>query len=426
MLKTALKVVLPLVVIAAGIGVMMTLVKTKPEAARAPQPQLGALVEVEAVRRGDHAVTVHAQGTVMPAEQVILQPQVGGRVTWIHAELVPGGRFRRGETLVRVDARDYQLALEAQRAQVDRARLDLQLERSRQDVAAREWELFERTSPSAQSPRSPPSADAPDAGEGSLALREPQVRTARVAVSAAESGLQRAQLDLSRTTLTAPFDGFVKQEQVDRGQLVTPQSQLATLVASDRFWVQVSIPIEALASIRVPGVGASREGSSARVWQDVGSERIDRSGRVVRLMGDLDPAGAMARVLVEIDDPLGLRSEDAGLPLLLGAYVDVEIEARPLSGVVELARAALRDDDKVWVVGEGNRLEIRSVRVVWRGPDSVYVREGLEPGERIVTSRIPSPIDGMRLRVAGEPTGRGSPSDSAGPEARNTVGARRR
>lgn len=380
--RLVLKIVLPILVLGAGVGVVILLVKTKPEPPRTERRETGLLVETQSVSGGRHEVTVAAQGTVIPARQIVLTPQVGGRVTWQAEQLVPGGRFAAGEPMLRIDSRDYRLALETGAAEVDRAQLELELEQGRQVVARREWEMF-GAEPGTTTPN-------PE-----LALRGPHLRTAKVGLNAAESRLRRARLDLSRTGLLAPFASMVQSESVDVGQSVGPQSQLAVLIGTDAFWVQVSIPVEALAAIDVP----TRDGdpaSAATVRQRVGGGDIVRTGRVVRLLPDLDPLGRMARVLVQIDDPLSTAD---GLPMLLGAYVHVAIAAHPLDGVVELPRQALRTGDRVFVMGDDARLEIRDVSVAWREPEFVLVAAGLSAGDRVVTSRVPAPVDGMQLRV---------------------------
>lgn len=408
-LRKVVEAVLVLAVLGAGVGVLRYLRATKPEAERVERPVQGLLVEAREVHAGRHEVVVRAHGTVVPAVRVVVQPELGGRIVWHSPALVPGGRLEKGALLVRIDPRDYELALQARRAEVSRASLELRLERSRQEVARKEWALFgEAAGEKAQQAQSAQDAQKPasDPDSGVLVLRDPQVKTAEVAVQSAQSALERAKLDLSRTTLRAPFNALVVEERVEQSQLVTPQTQLATLVGTDHFWAQVPVPIEALAHIVLPGTkGETAPAASVRVWQQVGSARVERSGRVLRLLPDLDAGGAMARVLVEIDDPLGLESPPGSLPLLLNSYVNVEIEARPIDDAIEVPRVALRDGNRVFVI-EDERLRIREVGIVWRNPDSVLVRGGLAQGERVVTSRVAAPVEGMAVRASGDPGAR--------------------
>ena len=395
-LQKLLRVLIPIAVVALGAFVFMSLVRTKPQAERAARPDRAPLVEVAQAVSQSHVVTVHGQGEVVPAQRVVLQPELTGRVVWQADELVPGGRFRANQPILRIDPRNYSVTIEQQQAQLERSQMELELERGRQVVAQREWELF----------GGEPAPEARDGGApGSLALRQPQVRNAQVAVKAARSALDRARLDLRKTTLTAPFNAMVQAESVDVGQLVSPQTQVATLVGTDQFWVQVSVPLEMLQYIDVPGVNGT-EGSPAQVVQDVGEQRIERQGRIMRLLGDLDPVGRMARVIVAIDDPMALEDggegESSRLPLLIGAYVDVHVEGDAVDGVIEVPRTALREGDQLYVMNDERRLEIRDVEIAWRTEDTVLVRSGIAHGEQLVTSRVPTPVAGMELRTASD------------------------
>ena len=344
----------------------------------------------------------------MPARQLILAPEVSGRILWHAPELVPGGTIEAGTVLVRINPLDYQLALRQSQAQVATQQLSLQVEESRRKIAEREWELFKKSG-SHNGNKKPE--------QGSLALRGPQLQSAQIALQAARSNVSQAQVLLSRTTLSAPFNAIVQQESVEIGQLVAPSAPLVTLVGTDRFWVQVSLPIDKLRFVELP-LG-DEPGSPAQVWVDTGDGRITRKGRVIRLLGDLDPVARMARVLVEIEDPLGLsqgRAVDAepnatlppsgddtsptqsSLPLLLGSYVHVAIDGRELANVVTLPRRALQPGDRVYVLSNDDTLEIRTVKVLWSTADSVLVRSGLRTGDRVVISPLAAPVGGMKLR----------------------------
>jgi RND family efflux transporter MFP subunit len=395
MLRRRIAWLAPPAVVLLGVALFALLLKSRPRPQRAASEPEAVLVQTQPAIASTQQVKVRALGTVRAAQRVELSPEVSGRVVWQSPELVPGGRLRRGEALLRIDPRDYELAVEERRANVDRANVELQLERGQRVVAERAWELLGEDG-----------ADTAAGGDArALALRQPQLRAAMVAARAAESGLKRAELNLERTTLRSPFNAVVLAESVDVGQVVGPQTRVATLAGSDEAWVQVSVPASQLSRITVP-VNAEDAGARARIWQRNETATNERSGHVVRLLGDVDPAGLMARLLVAIEDPFGLLAETrqaAGdaepVPLLLGSYVTVEVEAGELENVVEVQRVAVHEGNKVYVALADGTLGIRRVKIAWRRPDSVLVAEGLVDGERIVTSRIPTPIPGMRLRL---------------------------
>ena len=375
------RIVAPILTLVLGVLMAAGFVFTKPAAPRKSSSPLPPRVEVMTLRAESRRAEVEALGTLVAAREVRLQPEVSGVVRHISKNVVPGGRVRKGELLVRIDARNYRAAVEQQKAALARAEFELAVERGRQRVAKREWDLLESSTEG--------EADA------TLALRKPHLVRAQAELDAARSALERAQVDLSRTSLRAPFDAFVKDESVDLGQLVQPNASVMTLVGTAAFWVQVSLPLGDLGFIQLPkadGTGGSR----VQVQQNLGGGRtVEAEGRVLRVLGDLDPRGKMAQVMVQIDDPLEIGSD---VPLLLGGVVSVRIEGQPLEDVYVLPRLALHEDGKVWLVEDG-KLAIREVAVVHRALDEVFVRGGLGQDAVVITSRIPAPVAGMELRV---------------------------
>ena len=109
----------------------------------------------------------------------------------------------------------------------------------------------------------------------------------------------------------------------------------------------------------------------------------------------------MARVVLEVDRPIEPVGEDGGMPLLLGSFVDVAIEGVSLDGVFEIPRSAVHEGDRLHLAGADDRLIVREVQPVWRRPSTVVVRDGLEPGDRLVLTHLPAPVDGMALRIVG-------------------------
>ncbi len=382
-MRSFYKLITFLVIIGVGSAIGMALIKAKPQAKRRPVSIAAPLVEFTEVNPLPQQIVVNATGTVIPAREVSLKPQVSGVVVWQSPRLVAGSRFKAGEVLLRIDPRDYELAVAQQRAALTKARVELETEQGRTEVARREWELLKDDVEYSESGRN-------------LALRKPQLENARAGIEAAQGALTKAELDLERTVIKAPFNAVIIDEQVDVGQFLAPGVVMATLAGSDTFRVQASLNLEELAWIDVPGVNAER-GSPVRIMQNTGSEGHNHTGEVERLLTDVDAQGRMARLLIRVPDPL---DTDSALPLLLGAYVKAEIAGRTVNTVYAIASEALRGGDTVWLLTKENTLEIRKVEVVRRQRNEIFVR-GLSPHERLITSRIFAPVSGMELRTNG-------------------------
>ncbi|CAN2050052.1 Efflux RND transporter periplasmic adaptor subunit [Candidatus Magnetomoraceae bacterium gMMP-13] len=386
-MRTFFKLILVISIIGSGIFIAKKLIDTKPVAARKPVSIGSPLVENILAEPINKKIKIIAMGTVISAQEVGLQTQVSGRILKISSKLIPGGRFKKGEELLRIDDRDYKIAIDIQKASVAQAFMEFKTEKGRQSIASEEWNLLGSEIESTKEERE-------------LALRKPQLENARAAVDSAKSSLKKAELDLKRTVIKAPFNALVKDKFVDIGQYVTPGTKLITLIGTDEFRVQVSVPVSSLPWIFVPGMNA-KKGSLATILQETKESdiKVIHQGKIIQLLGDLDPAGRMARLLVSIKDPLRLKS--SSLPLLLGAYVKVEIYGPELFDVFEIPRKALRENDHVWLISYENKLIFKKILVKWRSKNNIIAR-GLEPGDKIITSRISAPVNGMDLRIASE------------------------
>ena len=300
-----LRVIIPVVVLGGGIGAGVYFVRTAPKAEQKAPVREAQLVDVATVRCSNHRVVVKAMGTVIPSKRITLQPQVSGEIKEVSEKFVPGGRFDKGETIVKIDREDYDLIVKQRTADVVRANHDLKIEQGQQVIAKRELELIVKTQSGGVIDRD-------------LILRKPQLELANAAVTAAQAALDKAKLDRKRTTVTAPFNAVVlDKQQVDLGSQVSPNTQIAALAGTDEFWVLASVPISSLEWI---GLGQARkllEGSEVRIFNKTSWPATDkRTGRIVGLLSTLETQGRLARILVSVKDPLCLKARDPKLPKL--------------------------------------------------------------------------------------------------------------
>lgn len=387
-----LKVGLPLVVIGLALLAAEALLFFGPTVPKTTREVKPTFVEVLTARVQDEPTVIVAYGTVQVHQRLSVQPEISGRVVQLNPRLVIGETLDQGAALLQIDPRDYQVAVNEQRAALAKAEFELQVELGNQAVAKREWSLLK------------PAAGEVTTLSRQLALRRPHLKEKRMALAAAKSRLRRAQLNLQRTVLRAPFNALVLQESVEIGQLINPQSSVATLVGTDEFRVQVSVPIQQVEGMTFPEAGHS-QGSPVRVIRDRGTgEAVVRQGKVVELLGDVTENGRMAQVLVSIADPLELAKPAQGRrPLLLGEYVRVEIEGPELHDVIVLPRNAIREGSRVWVKNAENLLDVRPVGVVLSRKDTVVIGQGLRDGEEIITSQVPAAIPGLPLQTVDKP-----------------------
>ncbi|MES1927055.1 efflux RND transporter periplasmic adaptor subunit [Salinisphaera sp. T31B1] len=378
-----LRFLLPVIVLAISVAVAFIVLDTKPTAPRAQaKPRQARLVTVTPAEAAPPTLDLQANGTVEAADATELRARVSGQVVALTDRLAPGTRFDKGDVLARIDASDYRIALSNARSELASARAALRVEQGQQAVARRELSLV----------GSKVSAD-----ERDLALRGPQLEQAKADVQSAQAAVDQARLDLGRTDVTAPFAGIVTERSASIGDVVTTSDTLATIAATDVYWVDVSLPVDQLRWLRA--AGAAGHGSPAAVfYPDAWGAGASVEAEVLRIQPALEADGRMARVLLRVPDPLGPDKPD-GAGLLLGAYVAARIQADIPSGSVLVDAAFVHENNQIWVMSDTGTLDIRSVNIAYRDANQAVIAAGLAPGEEVITSELTAPIQGMPIRV---------------------------
>jgi len=382
MLKKIFSVMGPVLVVFAGFAVIGGLVATRPKAEQKEPSKNVPSVTINTLASENPLASFVATGQVIPAQSIVVNPQVSGKITQISKNLQPGGRLKRGDFIAQIDKRDYQLALAQSKANAESARVQLAIEKAQQNVAQKDWSEKELNRLGNSEARA-------------LALKEPQVQRAQMAYSGADSAVKRAELALGRTTLVAPFNCIVQSEAIDIGQVVGPQSRVATLIGTDSFWVKVAIPVSHLNRLQIPGLNSDKGGEVEVIHTAENGLKTSKQGNLIRYLGELDKTGHMAQVLIQIPDPLGLKSKDT-FPLLAGARVSVRFTGKAIENVFKIPRIALHTNDSVYLLNKDNRLTKKTIETVWRDENTIWTRS-LSSGDRLITSPIALPVEGMQL-----------------------------
>lgn len=388
MLVRILKIVAPIAILVVGALVTKAMIDARPDVAVEIPAKTVPLVRVLSVEAKSVQVTVHAQGTVRPRTESTLIPEVAGRVVEVSGSMVVGGFFEEGDLLLRLDARDYELAAVSARAQIAQAESRLKIEQAESEVARREWQSLGRGKPSP------------------LVLREPQLAEARAALASAQAALKQAQRNIEKTVIRAPYAGRVRDKSVDVGQYVQPGALLARLYAVDYAEVRLPLADEQLAFLDVPldyrGDGSQPDnGPRVSLTATFAGKKHSWQGRIVRTEGEIDPRTRVVHVVAQVDDPYGRGGVSGRPPLAVGMFVDAEIFGRWYRNVVELPRSALREENQVWVVDDQDRLVFRDVVVLRADEDRVLISEGLAQGRRVCLSPLDAAVDGMSVRTQG-------------------------
>lgn len=288
------------------------------------------------VRRGDLVMSVVTTGQVRSDAVSRLRFEAAGTVDSVLVR--PGQAVRRGDPLIRLDPRPFDLAIEEARAAVDQARMS----------------YLDAIVPDSLVTGQPPT---PERRKNAIA---------RSGLPGAEARLGRARLDRERSVLTAPFDGVVDQVNVAAGERVTVGQDAATVVDLRHLRVEAQVLEHDLPLIRVGGQAVVT--SAAAPGQQV-------FGRIEAVLPLIDSTTRSGRALVVVPSGNGA--------LRPGMYADLRLEATRLpSRVLVPSRAVIERDGRplVFVVKNG--------RAQW-----VYVFPGRNNG--VDTEMLPDSTTGQ-------------------------------
>ena len=372
----------PVAILLGGVLLAGLLLVTGPRVQPTPPGATAPLVRALEITPGELQLSVHTHGTVVPRTESDLVPEVSGPVTWVSPALVSGGFFALSEPLLRIDALDYQVALEQASARLARAA-------SEQRRAAKEL-----TRQRGLAERRVASAAQLDDAENAAHVAEAVLREARASLS-------RAERDLERTEIVAPYDGRVRSESVDVGQFISRGTPVAKLYAVDYAEIRLPVPDEELAFLDLPLLyreDAPGKGPEVILRARFAGAEHEWRARVVRTEGELDPKSRMVTVVARVRDPYARSGERP--PLSVGLFVAAEILGDSIADAVALPRSALREGDQVFVIDAEGRLRSRDVDVLRIVGNEVVLRSGLDAGERVCISALQSAIEGMRVRIA--------------------------
>jgi RND family efflux transporter MFP subunit len=381
--KKLLKVTAPIAVLLAGILIVKGLAAARPAPEKVDEETRLVSLYVDEARSDAIQVKVETQGEVRPKTQIDLIPQVSGRIVSLSESFNDGAEFRAGDLLLKIDDTDYRLALANAEAIVARAQTELERQLATKDIKEREW------------------SDKRKAGEQptDFSLNLTQVAQAEAELRSAKAQLRQARLDLERTEIRLPFDGRVRSRDVGIGQFVTAGIPLGTVFSTDTVEVRLPLTDTQLVELDLPlGYTANDVLTAPRVLfsSTLGNREYQWEGRIVRISAAVDQETRLIYATAEVVDPYGAAAIE-GMPMAVGLFVNARIGGVEEREAIVMPRLALRNEDKVYVINDQNRLEIRTVDVISTSEDRVLVASGVAPGEHVVTSTLPNATDGMEV-----------------------------
>ncbi len=371
-----------LVVLLIGISLIASLILFKPTPQRtARQSKPPATVDVLSVSPEAFQITIKSQGNVAPKRQINLVAQVAGRVVSVNREYANGGFFKAGEKLLQIEPADYEFSVIRARAQMAKAQEQVALEQGRSRQAKREWrELGDSTA-------------------NELFLRKPQLNSAQASLESARADLKKAQLDLERTAISAPFPGRIRQTFADVGQYLNPGTPIAQVYSTDVVEIRLPLSDREAALINLPqnyDDNAEDNYPEVTLRSSLGDQMYEWQGKIVRTDAAVDIQSRMIFAVAEVENPFKSDSQGYRPALNIGMFVEAEIKGKTIANSMRIPKSAVYKGNEVLVLNESNQISYKKVNVIQSDLESVTAI-GLDPGTRLVLSRLPLAIDGMTV-----------------------------
>ena len=369
-MKKLLKVILGIGIILAGVAISVLLWITRPEAIKDERVEKLPTVEVMPVDLRNVTFAIPSQGVIEADKRVRLSAEVAGKVVDVAEEFEVGNRVTKGTALITLDKTDYEAALAQARATLADALATLASEEARAAQAVLD---VSRMSSRAAS---------------DLALRKPQLKSAEGRVESAKASISKAENDLKRTVITAPFDAIISSTMTEVGSYLAPGMEVAEVFGTSPYEVRLPLSIDEVAFMDTDAEG--NPSGTAEIRTSAAGETRSWIGNIVRTEGEIDRATRSIHVIAEIS----ADESGKGLAARPGMFVQASIPSREIPGVARIPFSAFLDLDQVTVVDPDNRIRFRRVEVIHREGEDVYVSGGLEKGDRVCITELPDVVDG--------------------------------
>ena len=378
----------PFLVIAAGVFVFVLLVSTRPETKPSTNDERVWSVVARSVAYGPVTPTIKAFGELRAKKQVRLRALVSGEVVSTSEKFEDGARVSRGDVLVQIDKFVYETRLAEARAALKGAKALLVERAASAELAEQDYkradQLFTKGTVSKKML---------DDRKTDFTIKSARKDQQQSTVDRQKVQVKRARRDLKNTSVVAPFDGYVTQISAREGRVLNPNDQVAMLLDSDNFEVVFNLSDDEYGRFLQRNTDVI--GRPVQLVWNVGDEQTTLGATIERVGAQISQAtrGVDIYATLEGKIPSNLRG---------GAFVEVELTAQPVDGVMALPKDALYSDNRVYLVKDG-RLEPRTLVDFVDDGAQVLLKSGLADGEVVLLTRFNEAAPGVAVKVVDQP-----------------------
>lgn len=379
-MATKKQIFIPLAILTVGIAAMVVFFNMKKPPEEKEEVNKAPIVAIQHIEVKPITFEVKSHGMVTPKYETQLIAQVTGEIVELSGAFVRGGFIKKGQLLARIDPNDYQAALIDSQAAMATARAALETEVAQGKVAEREWKQITDTSPT------------------ELSLRKPQLAKELARVKAAQASVLRAERNLERTEIRAPYDAMVDSRNIGLGSFVTTGTKLGHVLATDTAEIRLPVADNQLRFLINNG-----ENSQVKLVGSYAGKNVEWQANIIRSEGVVDSKSRMNYLVAELDDPYQLDSPSATAktPLRFGGYVNANIIGHLIERATIIPRH-LVVNGKVAILDGDSKLHYVEIDIARQQGGNVIVVNGLTNGDRLITSALDYPVNGMQLALATE------------------------
>jgi len=392
------KILLPVVIIITTVALMMFIFNNPPTSNRSkPSKSPQMTVETTQLTPQTYQVMIQSFGTVQPRTQSILFAQVSGQINSVSNQFRAGGFFEQGDVLVTLDDRDHRAEVNIAQASLMSAEQNLQEESARVKQAQADWKRLGN-------------GETPNA----LVLRQPQYEAAKAQVLSAQALLAKVNLSLERTKIVAPYAGRILKKQVDIGQVISSNTQLADIFAVDYVEIRLPIKNKDLALMQLPEEyrNANQQSdnndsidanvSNVVITSDLIGKQVWQ-GKIIRTESAIDEMSQQLYVVAQIIRPYDSEHNQAA-QIKIGQYVTAQIIGREIESALVIPSKTIYQGSYVYIV-ENGLLMRKEVTLGWQNGTESIVTAGLNAGDELVLTSLGQVSSGTPVAIAGqEPT----------------------
>ena len=353
-MKIFLKILVPILFLAAAYGAYKGIAKLKPAPKSKEQVIVVPLAEVVHVSAQDHQPPVLTYGTVQSYFETTVTPQVSGRIIEVAKDFRVGKLVKKDMLLARIDDTDYVAALARESANLATAKRTLAEEEIRAKQAAEDWIASGRALGTASD----------------FVLRKPQLEAAKASIMSSEAAEKKAQADIQRTMIRAPYDAVVLQRTASLGNWAAQQQSLGLLVATDKAEVRLPLTANQVTRVNLPGLTENSPSAILVTLTSASKPDVTWQGTLTRTEPSVEARNQVTYIIVEVEKPY--RADPA--PLVVGTFVNASIPAKVITDSYQVPESALVNDSFIWILDENNKLVRLSVNRVYSHEGDVFLQ----------------------------------------------------